>query len=1184
MIVNEELESSYFLQQQLVRIESILKAIRAINRLLIREKDSSTIITQVCNILYETRQYHGVWIALVGINDRLVDFASSENGKPIENLINSLKNNKWPAILLQGKKEKGLLVVEDPTLICSDCPLKDQYGHRSAYLMPLIYDDIVYGYLSASVPKDLANNDTEKEIFVEMAQDIASALFRIEKEYDFAQLFEDAPDGFILVDKNLTINNVNPAFTRITDISKEDVVGKKSHVLARKFLKAADVIKVLPVLKKMISGNSIGQFELKYRNQQLAISTSFRGKSKYHVVIMKDITEVKKSQKAATESEIKYKNLVESMYDSVFIIQDEIIQYVNEALCQVSGYSRDEVIGQNFTSFIMPKKVEQAKSYYADRLIGKNVPNKYQSVARIKNGQLLDVEVTIISIEYNDKTAYQVILRDITEQKAYEKALLDSEEKFRFLSKSTFEGIVVHDKGKVLDANEAFLKLTGYQREEVIGEFLLDYLVSATDKAKVILNMAKRSAKPYMVKGKRKDGTYFIAELEAKNVYHKGEKVRIAAVRDITQRHELQNKIQESERKLKTLLANLPGVAYRCSNSPNWPMEFLSEGFYQLTGYHSSEIMERHSITYGDIIYPEDRSFVWNRIQDAIRINQSFEIEYRIITKKGKLLWVWERGLAVESSNGKILEGFIIDISESKLAEISIKESEKRFKQIFELAPTGIAESNSDGFISVNEKMCQLFGYTRQEMLSGLNYTKMTYPEDMDKSHRITKASVDQPGKVFTMDKRYFRKDGSVIWGRIYLTALTDEEGNFKLHLISIQDITKQKLAENELLQKNKELTLAKERAEESDRLKSAFLANMSHEIRTPMNGILGFTSLLKEPDLSGRQQKEYVKIIQMSGQRMLNTINDLVDISRIEAGQVEVNFSEFDVNNMIKELYGFFKPECKAKNIALVCLVDVNPPLNIKSDSNKLNSILTNLIKNAIKFTDAGSITISYNPTENGLTFKVEDTGVGIPANRQQAIFDRFVQADIADSRAFQGSGLGLSITKSYVEMLGGKMSLKSEEGLGSEFSFTLPNSLIHATEEEVVPNNSNPMEIVDRKLKILIAEDDDPSFLHLSILLKNLASEIMRASDGREAVKLCKENTDIDLILMDIKMPVMDGVAATQEIRRFNSHVFIMAQTAYALVGENKNAMAAGCNDYITKPIDREELEYKIEALFKK
>jgi hypothetical protein len=167
---------------------------------------------------------------------------------------------------------------------------------------------------------------------------------------------------------------------------------------------------------------------------------------------------------------------------------------------------------------------------------------------------------------------------------------------------------------------------------------------------------------------------------------------------------------------------------------------------------------------------------------------------------------------------------------------------------------------------------------------------------------------------------------------------------------------------------------------------------------------------------------------------------------------------------------------------------------------------------------------------------------------------------------------------------MLGGKMSLKSEEGLGSEFSFTLPNSLIHATEEEVVPNNSNPMEIFDRKLKILIAEDDDPSFLHLSILLKNLASEIMRASDGREAVKLCEENTDIDLILMDIKMPVMDGVAATQEIRRFNSHVFIMAQTAYALVGENKNAIAAGCNDYITKPIDREELEYKIEALFKK
>jgi signal transduction histidine kinase len=247
-------------------------------------------------------------------------------------------------------------------------------------------------------------------------------------------------------------------------------------------------------------------------------------------------------------------------------------------------------------------------------------------------------------------------------------------------------------------------------------------------------------------------------------------------------------------------------------------------------------------------------------------------------------------------------------------------------------------------------------------------------------------------------------------------------------------DITYQKLAENELKR-------AKERAEESDRLKTAFLANMSHEIRTPMNGILGFSELLKNPGLTGDEQKEYLSIIEKSGARMLNIINDIVDISRIEAGLVKLHISKSCINDQLRYIYSFFKPEAEAKGLSL-SLGDSLPDIEstIFTDHEKVHAILSNLVKNAIKFTEAGTIKIGYSRKKDILEFYVSDTGIGIPGNRQEAIFERFIQADIADKMARHGAGLGLSISKAFVEMMGGRIWVISEEGNGSEFHFTLP------------------------------------------------------------------------------------------------------------------------------------------------
>ena len=380
-----------------------------------------------------------------------------------------------------------------------------------------------------------------------------------------------------------------------------------------------------------------------------------------------------------------------------------------------------------------------------------------------------------------------------------------------------------------------------------------------------------------------------------------------------------------------------------------------------------------------------------------------------------------------------------------------------------------------------------------------------------------------------------------------------------------------------------KELKDAKEKAEESDRLKSAFLSNMSHEIRTPMNGILGFTELLKEPGLTGDEQEKYIEIIRKSGERMLDTVNDIIDISKIDAGQMELSNSNVNIKEEISSLYEFFKEEASFKGLNMN-LTDNFPSGNmlIQTDRNKLNSIISNLIKNAIKYTDKGNITILCDKQDSQLVVKVSDTGIGISGDRIRSIFNRFEQADISDVHAREGSGLGLSISQAYAEMLGGTISVDSKPGKGSVFTVSLP--WIENHEKAINVNEKPETESISHidSTRILIVEDDDISFEHLSILLGSFSNNIERVKNGLDAVEFVRKN-DVDLILMDVKLPVLTGYEATKEIRKFDKDVIIIAQTAYALSGERENALAAGCNDYISKPIDKGRLGKVIMKYFR-
>ena len=408
------------------------------------------------------------------------------------------------------------------------------------------------------------------------------------------------------------------------------------------------------------------------------------------------------------------------------------------------------------------------------------------------------------------------------------------------------------------------------------------------------------------------------------------------------------------------------------------------------------------------------------------------------------------------------------------------------------------------------------------------------------------------------------------------VSELEKSQGEFKQIGTLFRDFVDQK----------SELRLAKEKAEESDLLKSSFLANMSHEIRTPMNGILGFVDLLKQPVITGEEQSNYIRIIEESGKRMLNIVNDIISISRVEAGQSEVYLSETNINDQIKYVNTFFKQEANLKGIELYSkngLSDLDSL--IVSDREKIYAIFTNLIKNAIKFTQRGFVEVGYEMKGEYLEFYVRDTGVGIRQEQQGFIFERFRQANDSLSREYEGAGLGLAISKAYVEMLGGKIWVESDYGKGSVFYFSIPYQKYHL--DGKIPVISEPIEseiLNVNGLKVLVAEDDATSNQLISALIGPFTREVLKVKTGIEAVEACRNNPDIDLVLMDIQMPQMDGYEATVLIREFNQEVIIIAQTALGNKGERAKALESGCNDYLAKPITGSEFSELIWKYFEK
>ncbi len=860
---------------------------------------------------------------------------------------------------------------------------------------------------------------------------------------------------------------------------------------------------------------------------------------------------------------------------------------VNPAFCEMMGFTFNELIGNKIHMLTHPDVYDQVDKNINKLLNGQKLKHVEKSIK--KDGSIVFVELNESKFTLpNGQTGIICIAEDITERKRTQEELLISEESYKGLFNNATDAIYIQDKlGKFVDVNKGAITMYGYPREYFIGktpEFLS--APGKNDLHETSLKIKKAfEGKPQLFEfwGIDKNGRIFPKEVRLNKGIYFGKKVVIAFAQDISERKQAMDALKESRRQIATLLGNLPGMAYRCLNDKNWTMEFVSEGAYKLAGYQPNELILNKKVSYNDLIHEDDQEMVWDEIQSALKLNKPFKLTYRIHTKKRKEKWVWEQGIGIYDSNRNLiaLEGFISDITERKHAENEIRKLSRSIEQ----SPTIVIITDLQGtFEYVNPKFYEVTGYSSNEVI-GKN------PKIL-KSGNTPKKVYKSLWKTITAGKEWYgefhnqKKNGELYWESANIFPLKNEYGKITHFIGMMEDITIRKNMEQDLIK-------AKEKAEESDKLKSSFLANMSHEIRTPMNAIIGFSQLLSDPVTSEDERNHYINLIQNSGNDLLGLIDDIIDISKIEAGQIKIFKSQYFVDNILLELYDSYSEYLKTKKNKKDLKLIYNRPkgghhIVIYTDIDRFKQIIRNLISNAIKFTDAGSVefgfTVDYNKQYSNIRFYVKDTGIGISKDKLDVIFESFRQASASDTKIYGGTGLGLAITKRLVEILGDEIWVNSIPGKGSTFYFTIPYQPAFISGDENLNGSliKRAKKLTLDSKTLLVVEDDDQSYFFFESILKKTNSKIVRAVDGQQAVELCKKQK-FDLILMDIRLPKMDGYVATKKIKELWPDIKIIAQTAYAMAGEKERCFEAGCDDYISKPINIAELFDTIERNIK-
>ncbi|MBN1927494.1 MAG: PAS domain S-box protein [Prolixibacteraceae bacterium] len=1013
-----------------------------------------------------------------------------------------------------------------------------------------------------------------------------------ESEDKFRSLFNQSPQGIYIHDLDGQITEVNQVACQQLGYTEEELLNLSVFDLHPKSeetinLPKAEILKQWKNWKPGLIHTVIADHRRKdgtvFPVEVTTGQVQFGGR-RLILSMAQNITDRKQAEEQLKDSEAKFRSYVNNAPDGMFIA-DETGRYieVNQAACEITGYSEKELTQKYIPDLLQESEVEKGIQHFKE--VQQNKLAHCEIGFLTKKGEKRFWQVAAVKLS---NTRFLGFVKDVTERKQAAEELEHSHKLMQYIIEHTNSAVAVHDLDmRYVYVSQQYIDQYNLNGMDIIGRHHYDVFPDLPQKWR---DVHKRVLKGEIISAdeddyKKEDGTIEWTRWECRPWYNlKGEiNGLIVYTEVITEEKNMQDALKESEAKLKNIIEHSTNLFD--SHSTDEKVSFISPQVREYLGYEPEEVMQNWTdfITDNPI---NEKAIEYTRkaIQTGER-QPTYELE--MLRKDGRKIIVEVREAPV-IENGKVVSivGSLADITERKIAEEALKKSRRDLQAIISNSPICTKIIDVDFNLQyMSESGMKQLKINDVEEFYGKPYPLYFFPEQFKLDMAEKLKEVKKTLKTMELEGELADIAGNRLWYHHIMAPVKDDKGKLEYILVVSMDITQRKKAENELVD-------AKDKAEESDRLKSAFLANMSHEIRTPMNGILGFAELLREPDLRTDQQLEYVSIIEKSGERMLNIINEIIDISKIESGTMEVNLKEVNINNQLDYMLSFFKPEAEHKGLDLILKNTLtDEEAKIITDSEKVLAVLMNLMKNAIKYTNKGFIEFGCKFTKNRnaklLQFSVKDTGVGIAIERQKAIFDRFIQADIEDINARQGAGLGLAISKAYIEMLGGELWLESDPdgtsgGKGSVFSFTIPykplmNEETEAAKESEIEDNS-----LNQKLKMIIAEDDESSRDFISIIVKDFSKEVIVTKTGTETIEACRANPDIDLIFMDIQMPEMNGYKATEQIRQFNKDVIIIAQTAYGLTGDREKALEAGCNDYIAKPIKKAKLLELIQKYF--
>jgi PAS domain S-box-containing protein len=597
-------------------------------------------------------------------------------------------------------------------------------------------------------------------------------------------------------------------------------------------------------------------------------------------------------------------------------------------------------------------------------------------------------------------------------------------------------------------------------------------------------------------------------------------------------------------------------------------IQFVNPRFEQTTGYTIGEAVGKQpSIVKSG---KQDQKF-YEELWSTIMKGKEWKGELQNRNKNGELFWEEVSISPITDHNGQIHYFVAIrnDITQRKSSEKQLLDSQIRYKNLVEDINDVLFEVDLHRNVSyLSPVIAKITGFSPDEFINK-PFIDLVFEED--KEIVVPRfEELFQQNELQPIEYRLRRKNGTYVWVRSFSKAIINNGIVAGIRGLLI-DISKQKQVEMELIG-------AKERAEASDRLKTAFLNNISHEIRTPLNGILGFAPFIVDPATTYEERQDYLEMLDLSGQRLLQTVTDFMDISLITSGNFEIRPKQFQADAILNQIFQSYPVPKGKKHLGFIS--EISPVLknvNLETDPAVFEKICRHLLDNAFKFTLAGSITFRAEANNGILTCYVIDTGIGIGTQVLGHIFETFVQEDVSISRGYEGSGLGLSIVKGLVGLLGGSFSVRSEKGNGSTFFFSLPyfkaDSGVQISQNETVYKNR-----VKGNDVILIVEDDRTNYLYINILLKSLYTTL-HAENGLKAIEIVKKNPDVALVLMDVKLPLLNGLDATREIKLLRPDLPVIAVTAYAQANDQVRCHEAGCDDYLPKPILKEILYNKIE-----